>query len=263
MSSTKSNSDPDSVHETDRLTSSPPHAHPALDANLPFNNDFSEEATNTTHHSSLDAITLAPTEPKVTNNSDVVAAVDGQIRYFGNYQLLHEIARGGMGVVYKARQVRLNRIVALKMILAGQFAGQADVQRFYTEAESAASLDHPGIVPIFEVGNHDGQHYFSMGFIDGESLAHKVSAGPLPPREAAELAKKISESIAYAHQHGVIHRDLKPANILLDRSGQPKITDFGLAKQMNADSGLTGTGQILGTPSYMAPEQASGKAKEV
>ncbi len=162
-------------------------------------------------------------------------------------------------MVYKARQANLNRIVALKMILSGQFAGEEDVQRFYTEAEAAASLDHPGIVPIFEIGEHAGQHYFSMGYIEGESLAQRVADGPLPPREAAELVKKICDAMSYAHERGVIHRDLKPANILMDSNGQPKVTDFGLAKKTEADSGLTGTGQILGTPAYMPPEQASGK----
>jgi WD40 repeat protein/predicted Ser/Thr protein kinase len=181
------------------------------------------------------------------------------VRYFGDYELLDEIARGGMGVVFKARQVNLNRIVALKMILAGQLAHDSDVKRFYAEAEAAAKLDHPGIVPIFEIGQHDGQHYFSMAFIEGESLAKKVANGPLPPREVAEMVKKVAEAVEYAHQKGIIHRDLKPANVLLDSHGQPKVTDFGLAKQMQGDSGLTGTGQILGTPSYMPPEQASGR----
>lgn len=168
-----------------------------------------------------------------------------------------------MGVVYKARQINLNRIVALKMILAGQLASEDDVKRFYTEAEAAANLDHPGIVPIYEVGQYQGQHYFSMGFIDGESLAARVASGPLPPKEAAGLLLHIAEAIQYAHDHDLIHRDLKPANILLDKNGQPRVTDFGLAKQMKSDSNLTGTGQILGTPSYMAPEQAGGKVNEV
>ena len=168
-----------------------------------------------------------------------------------------------MGVVYKARQVNLKRTVALKMILAGQLAGADEVRRFHAEAEAAAKLDHPGIVPIFEVGQHDGQHYFSMAFVEGESLAHKVAQGPFAPREAAALMEKIAEAIAYAHAEGVIHRDLKPANVLIDKDGQPRVTDFGLAKRVqtgDAVSQHTATGQILGTPSYMPPEQAAGRA---
>ena len=180
------------------------------------------------------------------------------LRYFGDYEIIREIARGGMGVVFLARQASLNRPVALKMILAGQLADDTDVKRFYTEAEAAANLDHPGIVPIHEVGQHEGQHYFSMGFVDGESLAQRLSRGPLPAREAALLLAKVAEAIEYAHRRGVIHRDLKPANVLIDQSGNPRVTDFGLAKRLQADSGLTGSGQIMGTPSYMPPEQAGG-----
>ncbi|MFO0979319.1 MAG: serine/threonine-protein kinase [Planctomycetaceae bacterium] len=185
------------------------------------------------------------------------------MRYFGDYELIEEIARGGMGVVYKARQVNLNRIVALKMMLAGQLASEDDVKRFRLEAEAAAHLDHPGIVPIFEIGLHEGQHYFSMGFVDGESLSQRIKRGPLPPKEAAELTRKIAESIAYAHSRNVVHRDLKPANILLDQTGEPKVTDFGLAKRTDSDSGLTQTGVVLGTPSYMPPEQAAGRISEI
>ena len=194
---------------------------------------------------------------------DIPVTAGKVVKRFGDYELLTEIARGGMGVVFKARQINLNRIVALKMILAGQFAGDKDVQRFRTEAESAAQLEHPGIVPIFEIGQHEGQHYFSMSYVEGESLGDRVANGPLPPQAAAALVQKISEAMAYAHGRGVIHRDLKPANVLIDPSGQPKITDFGLAKKTEADSDLTGTGQILGTPAYMPPEQASGKVDEV
>ncbi len=168
-----------------------------------------------------------------------------------------------MGVVFVARQISLNRPVALKMILAGQLADDSDVKRFYAEAEAAANLDHPGIVPIYEVGQHDGQHYFSMGFVEGQSLAQRLADGPLPPREAAKLMGKVAEAIEYAHRRGVIHRDLKPGNILLDQSGNPRLTDFGLAKKLQGDSGLTGSGQIMGTPSYMPPEQAGGKRQEV
>jgi len=182
-----------------------------------------------------------------------------RVRYFGDYELLREIARGGMGVVYRARQISLNRPVALKMILAGQLAGDDEVKRFYLEAEAAANLDHPGIVPIYEIGEHDGQHFFSMGFVEGTSLAAKVADGPLPPHEAAELVRQVADAVEYAHAKGVIHRDLKPANVLIDAQGRPKVTDFGLAKKLQADSGLTHTGQVMGTPSYMPPEQAEGK----
>lgn len=189
--------------------------------------------------------------------------IGAKIKYFGDYELLDEIARGGMGVVYRARQVRLNRTVALKMILSGQFAGEADVQRFQTEAEAAAQLDHPGIVPVYEVGEHEGHHFFSMGLVDGDSLAARIADGPLPAKEAAALVRRIADAIQYAHSKGVIHRDLKPANILLDEDSQPRVTDFGLAKRVQGDSNLTATGQALGTPSYMPPEQASGRIGEV
>jgi eukaryotic-like serine/threonine-protein kinase len=197
----------------------------------------------------------ASTAPEMT--------VSTQIRYFGDYEITRELARGGMGVVFQARQVSLNRAVALKMILAGQLANETDVKRFYAEAEAAANLDHPGIVPIFEVGEHEAQHYFSMGFVEGRSLSQRLADGPLPARQAAELIRRVSEAIEYAHQRGVIHRDLKPANILLDRSGNPRVTDFGLAKKVQGDSGLTGSGQIMGTPSYMPPEQAGGPRGDV
>jgi WD40 repeat protein/serine/threonine protein kinase len=185
------------------------------------------------------------------------------VKYFGDYELLSEIARGGMGVVYKARQVNLNRLVALKMILAGQFASDEDVKRFYTEAEAAAALEHPGIVPIFEIGQQNDQHFFSMGFVDGGSLADKLKDGPLPSKEAASYTKKVAEAIAYAHSKGVIHRDLKPANILLDRKREPKVTDFGLARRTESNSDLTRTGAVMGTPSYMPPEQAAGRTDQV
>lgn len=198
-----------------------------------------------------------------TPSADTTLPIDAPGRRFGDYELLAEIARGGMGVVYKARQISLNRIVALKMILAARLAGKSSVKRFYAEAEAAAQLDHPGIVPVFEVGQHQGQHYFSMGYVAGQSLAARVADGPLPPCEAAELIERVADAVAYAHQRGVVHRDLKPANVLLDKDGQPRVTDFGLAKRATGEDQLTTEGQVIGTPSYMPPEQASGKLDEI
>ena len=187
------------------------------------------------------------------------APLGTEIRCFGDYELLEEIARGGMGVVYLARQVSLNRPVALKMILAGTLASSAAVQRFRNEAEAAANLDHPNIVPIYEVGEHEGQQYFSMGLVDGGSLSDRLEeSGPLPPRVAALLVKLLAEAIAFAHERGVIHRDLKPSNVLLDAQGKPKVSDFGLAKRVQKTDGPTMTGDVLGTPAYMPPEQAAG-----
>ncbi len=187
----------------------------------------------------------------------------GRIKYFGDYELLEEIARGGMGVVYKARQISLNRIVAVKMILAGQLAGEADIRRFHAEAEAAANLQHPNIVVIHEVGEHESRHYFSMDYVEGQNLATLVRERPSPPTKAAELVKTIAEAIQYAHQRGILHRDLKPQNVLIDEHGRPRVTDFGLAKRTGTDSGLTQTGMLMGSPSYMPPEQATGGHDQV
>jgi eukaryotic-like serine/threonine-protein kinase len=183
----------------------------------------------------------------------------GEARVLGDYELLEEIARGGMGVVYKARQISLNRIVALKLILAGEFANPGEVQRFRAEAEAVAALDQPNIVPIYDVGAHHGRHFFSMKLFNGGSLNQHLSRFVADPRAASILVATIARGVHHAHQRGILHRDLKPSNILLDADGQPHITDFGLAKRIDAGSDLTGTGALVGSPSYMAPEQTLGK----
>jgi serine/threonine-protein kinase len=178
-------------------------------------------------------------------------------RTFGDYELLQELGRGGMGVVYKAWQKNLQRPVAIKM-MRSDLASTADLLRFRSEAESAARLGHPNIVPVYESGQHDGQPYFSMKYIEGQTLAALVAGGPLPPREAARCMVAVARAVHHAHQHGILHRDLKPSNVLIDHDGQPHVTDFGLAKRVEADAGLTQTGAVVGTPSYMPPEQAVG-----
>ena len=201
------------------------------------------------------------------------------LRHFGDYELLREIARGGMGVVYEARQLSLNRTVALKMILAGHLATPAQVARFRAEAEAAARLEHPHIVPIYEIGEHDGQHFFTMKLVDGRSLAEvssefrvsgfesgrAVSNSELKTRNTklAVLMSKLARAVHYAHQRGIIHRDLKPTNVLIDAAGEPLVTDFGLAKVLDADAGLTQSLAVLGTPNYMAPEQAAGQTAQL
>jgi len=183
---------------------------------------------------------------------------------FGDYELLEEIGRGGMGVVYRARQISLNRMVAVKMIIKAQLASEDELYRFLAEAESTARLSHPGIVPVYEVGEHNGRYFFSMKFIEGETLAQRLSRGPIPPKVAARMMVTIASAVHEAHQHGILHRDLKPSNILLDNFGKPVITDFGLAKQVSGDvESITRSGAIIGTPAFMAPEQASGDRGKV
>jgi serine/threonine-protein kinase len=179
------------------------------------------------------------------------------------YDIVGELGRGGMGVVYKARQTGLNRWVALKMVLAGGHAGPVQLGRFRAEAEAVAGLQHPNIIQIYEVGQHRGLPYFSLEFVDGGSLAEKVHRQAQPPRNAAHMIETLARAMDYAHQRGIIHRDLKPANVLLTANGIPKITDFGLAKKLEGDSSQTKSGTLLGTPSYMAPEQARGEIHNI
>jgi serine/threonine protein kinase/tetratricopeptide (TPR) repeat protein len=184
----------------------------------------------------------------------------GPLPHVPGYEVLGELGRGGMGVVYKARHVRLDRVVALKMILAGAYAGAQECDRFRAEAQSAARLQHPHIVQIHEVGEHDGRPYLTLEFVDGGSLAQRLTGAPFPAAQAAPLVHCLARAVQHAHERGVVHRDLKPANILLTAEGVPKITDFGLARRLDGDAAETRTGAILGTPCYMAPEQAAGRA---
>jgi TolB-like protein/Tfp pilus assembly protein PilF len=200
------------------------------------------------------------------SRGDATAAPDGKkgtraaelLGELGDYELLEEVGRGGQGVVFRARQKSLNRTVALKVISLGQWASKAHLKRFRLEAEAAARLEHPGIVPIHEVGERDGQCYFSMKFVEGGQLDEVVRRAPMSIRQAAELIAKVARTVHHAHEHGILHRDIKPGNILLDQKGEPHLTDFGLARLVESESSVTHTLEVLGTPSYMAPEQAVG-----
>jgi tetratricopeptide (TPR) repeat protein/predicted Ser/Thr protein kinase len=193
-----------------------------------------------------------------TNGSGTDPAKGTKVRYFGDYRLLKVLGRGGMGVVYRARQRSLNRLVAVKMIKTGHWASPAEVRRFRNEAEAVANLDHPQIVPIYEVGEHRRRHYFSMKLIEGPSLAERLEQYAADPRQAARVVAAIARAVHHAHQRGILHRDLKPSNILLDAAGQPHVTDFGLARRIETNGELSESGAVVGTPSYMSPEQAEG-----
>ena len=193
----------------------------------------------------------APDKKKIARSSAILGD-------FGDYEVQEEIGRGGQGVVYRARQKSLNRTVALKVIGLGHWATEAHLKRFRREAEAAASLEHPGIVPIYEVGERDGSCYFSMKFVEGGQLDEVVRREQMAPRRAAELIAKVARTVHYAHEHGILHRDIKPGNILLDAKSEPHLTDFGLARLVESESTVTRTMEVLGTPSYMAPEQAVG-----
>src|SRR5437762_5041725 len=194
---------------------------------------------------------VAPTSQKTARAAELLGEL-------GDYELLDEVGRGGQGVVFRARQKSLNRTVALKVISLGQWASKAHLKRFRLEAEAAARLEHPGIVPIHEVGERDGSCYFSMKFVEGGQLDEVVRRESMSTRQAAELIAKVARTVHFAHEHGILHRDIKPGNILLDAKGEPHLTDFGLARLVESESSVTQTLDVLGTPSYMAPEQAVG-----
>jgi len=233
----------------------------AYRSRLPQFHDVVRETMATMHdrHATLAVETLDGATLELRTSSKATASPGDRVHYFGDYELLEELARGGMGVVYRAKQISLNRIIALKMILSGNIAGDNEIRRFQREAEAAANLDHPNIVPIYDIGEHNGQHYFSMKLIEGGTLGNQSDQLKQDHPRAIELVATVADAVHYAHQRGILHRDLKPANILLDGNGQPLITDFGLARNTKSDQQLTQTGAVVGTPGFMPPEQATGQ----
>lgn len=232
-------------------------------AECPVEQEFCRSCTQT-EQETLDATIPPQTDVTPAINSDVTIAPtqtsfsSSHKKSFGDYEIVDEIARGGMGVVYKAKDRKLNRLVALKMILGGQFSSPDDRQRFRIEAEAAAALDHVGIVPVYEFGEYEDQPFFAMKYVEGGSMADRMAGFSDNPRDGVEMLIRVARAIHHAHQCAILHRDLKPANILIDATGQPMVTDFGLAKNTGGDSNLTESGAVLGTPKYIAPEQAAG-----
>jgi eukaryotic-like serine/threonine-protein kinase len=239
---------------------------PDIDSMVRDNPDLADElrglwATMLVADCAAASAASAAEAPKLSSPAD--HEVSSATTNLGDYELLAELGRGGMGVVYKARQLSLGRTVALKMLLPNAVPSAADLARFRVEVESAARLDHPSIVPIYEVGEQQDRPYFTMKFVEGTTLARRLADGPMAPREAATLLAPVARAVHFAHEHGLLHRDLKPSNILIDRDGRPHVSDFGLAKRVADDAGLTLSGAVLGTPSYMAPEQAAGSRGKV
>ncbi len=212
---------------------------------------------------SIEDTPTLPSSERAIGNGAHAEELSAAGEVFGKYHLLEEIGRGGMGVVFRARQTDLDRTVALKMILVNNLASPEDIRRFYAEAKAAGSIRHANIVGIHEVGQQHGQHYFAMDYVEGQSLAEVISECVLPAEVAAECLVAVARAVHHLHQHQIVHRDLKPSNILIDDDGVPYVTDFGLAKVVAGGSEETRTGTILGTPSYMAPEQAAGHTSEV
>ena len=204
----------------------------------------------------LRAILAMPTTPEA-------GGAEAPLPEFPGHEVLDQLGRGGMGIVYRARDVRLGRIVALKTLLEARYATPEQIERFLDEARAVARLRHPNIVAIHAIGEHEGRPYLSLEYVEGGSLARRLVSGPMAPRPAAELVETVARAIDAAHRAGVVHRDLKPGNVLLTAEGVPKVGDFGLAKLLDSDSALTGSGQVMGTPSYMAPEQAEGHSSRV
>ena len=205
---------------------------------------------------------IISTSGDTINGTHTAKPVDNP-RIFGDYELVELIEEGGMGIVYKAIQKNLNRTVAIKMIKSGQLATPSEVQRFRTEATAAARLDHPNIVPIYEIGEQDGRYFYSMRFIEGQNLSKMIGKRPIEPKKTAKILSTIARAVHYAHQHGILHRDLKPTNVLIDKNGEPLLTDFGLAKLLEQSENVTQSQAVMGSASYMSPEQASGKTAEI